>query len=254
MKLNDLTGKKAIVTGAGQGLSKGMAEGLMEAGAEVVIMDLNQKANDVAKEYSLKGFKCHAVITDVSNDDSREESFSKAINKLDGHLDILVNGAGVQRRYKSEEFPLKDWDFVMNINLRSVFALCQLAGRQFMKQESRGKIINISSMLAFFGGYTVPAYAASKGGISQLTKALCNEWADKKINVNALAPGYMATDMNTALLDPQNPRNNEITNRIPAKSWGTPDDMKGPVVWLSSDASNYINGAIIPVDGGYLVR
>ena len=216
MKLNDLTGKTAIVTGAAQGLSCGMAEGLMEAGAKVCIMDINPKAEETAKQF--------------------------------------VNGAGVQRRYPSEEFPLKEWDFVINVNLRSVFALCQLAGKTFMKQDSKGKIINIASMLSFFGGYTVPAYAASKGGVAQVTKALCNEWAEKGINVNALAPGYMATEMNTALLDPSNPRNAAITNRIPKKEWGTPDDMKGPVVWLASDASDYINGAVIPVDGGYLVR
>ncbi len=254
MKLNDLTGKKAIVTGAAQGLSCGMAEGLMEAGAEVCIMDINPKAPEVAEAYRKKGYVCSAVVTDLGNDETREAAFEKAVEQLGGHLDILVNGAGVQRRYPSEEFPLKEWDFVMNVNLRSVFALCQLAGRTFMKQESRGKIINIASMLAFFGGYTVPAYAASKGGVAQLTKALCNEWAEKGINVNALAPGYMATEMNTALLDPANPRNAAITNRIPNKKWGTPEDMKGPVVWLASDASDYINGAVIPVDGGYLVR
>ena len=254
MNLNDLNGKTAIVTGAAQGLSQGMAEGLMEAGAKVCIMDINPKALETAKYYSDKGFECYAVISDLGNDDTREADFSKAIEKLGGHLDILVNGAGVQRRYPSEEFPLKEFDFVLNVNLRSVFAMCQLAGRQFIKQDSRGKIINIASMLSFFGGYTVPAYAASKGGVAQITKALCNEWAEKGINVNALAPGYMATEMNTALMDPINPRYEAITNRIPNKKWGTPDDMKGPVVWLSSDASDYINGAVIPVDGGYLVR
>lgn len=254
MNLNDLNGKTAIVTGAAQGLSQGMAEGLMEAGAKVCIMDINPKALETAKYYSDKGFECYAVISDLGNDDTREADFSKAIEKLGGHLDILVNGAGVQRRYPSEEFPLKEFDFVLNVNLRSVFAMCQLAGRQFIKQDSRGKIINIASMLSFFGGYTVPAYAASKGGVAQITKALCNEWAEKGINVNALAPGYMATAMNTALMDPTNPRYEAITNRIPNKKWGTPDDMKGPVVWLSSDASDYINGAVIPVDGGYLVR
>ena len=250
MKLNDLTGKTAIVTGAAQGLSCGMAEGLMEAGAKVCIMDINP----TAKQFVEKGYECEAVITDLGNDETREAAFSQAVEKLGGHLDILVNGAGVQRRYPSEEFPLKEWDFVINVNLRSVFALCQLAGKTFMKQDSKGKIINIASMLSFFGGYTVPAYAASKGGVAQVTKALCNEWAEKGINVNALAPGYMATEMNTALLDPSNPRNAAITNRIPKKEWGTPDDMKGPVVWLASDASDYINGAVIPVDGGYLVR
>ena len=254
MNLNNLTVKKAIVTGAAQGLSCGMAEGLMEAGAEVCIMDINPKAQEVAKEYTEKGYKCSAVVADLGNDETREAAFNEAVEKLGGHLDIIVNGAGVQRRYPSAVFPLQEWDFVINVNLRSVFALCQLAGQTFIKQGSKGKIINIASMLAFFGGYTVPAYAASKGGVAQLTKALCNEWAEKGINVNALAPGYMATEMNTALLDPANPRNAAITNRIPNKKWGTPTDMKGPVVWLASDASDYINGAIIPVDGGYLVR
>ena len=215
---------------------------------------LIQKQKKTAKQFVEKGYECEAVITDLGNDETREAAFSQAVEKLGGHLDILVNGAGVQRRYPSEEFPLKEWDFVINVNLRSVFALCQLAGKTFMKQDSKGKIINIASMLSFFGGYTVPAYAASKGGVAQVTKALCNEWAEKGINVNALAPGYMATEMNTALLDPSNPRNAAITNRIPKKEWGTPDDMKGPVVWLASDASDYINGAVIPVDGGYLVR
>ena len=202
----------------------------------------------------MRHYKRPNVHSRKFSDETREAAFSQAVEKLGGHLDILVNGAGVQRRYPSEEFPLKEWDFVINVNLRSVFALCQLAGKTFMKQDSKGKIINIASMLSFFGGYTVPAYAASKGGVAQVTKALCNEWAEKGINVNALAPGYMATEMNTALLDPSNPRNAAITNRIPKKEWGTPDDMKGPVVWLASDASDYINGAVIPVDGGYLVR
>ena len=254
MNLNDLTGKKAIVTGAAQGLSRGMAEGLLEAGASVVIMDINPKAEATAKELRDQGYDCQAVIANLADDATREEKFKEAVKKLGGQLDILVNGAGVQRRYPSEEFPLEEFDFVMDVNLRSVFALCQLAGRQFMAQDSGGKIINIASMLSFFGGYTVPAYAASKGAVAQITKALCNEWAEKGINVNALAPGYMATEMNTALLDPDNPRNAAITNRIPNKKWGLPEDMKGPVVWLASDASDYINGAIIPVDGGYLVR
>jgi len=220
----------------------------------VVIMDINPKAEKTAEELRQQGYDCQAVICNLTDDATREEKFNEAVEKLGGHLDILVNGAGVQRRYPSEEFPLEDFDFVMDVNLRSVFAMCQLAGRQFLKQETGGKIINIASMLSFFGGYTVPAYAASKGAVAQITKALCNEWACKGINVNALAPGYMATEMNTALLDPENPRNAEITNRIPNRTWGTGEDMKGPVVWLASDASDYINGAIIPVDGGYLVR
>lgn len=254
MNLNNLTGKTAIVTGAAQGLGYGMAEGLLEAGASVCIMDINPKAKDVAKQFCENGFNCSYVISDLGNDATRQTDFASAVAKLGGFLDIIVNAAGVQRRYTSEDFPLQEWDFVMDINLRSVFALCQLAGQQFIAQKSRGKIINIASMLSFFGGFTVPAYAASKGGVAQLTKALCNEWAEKGINVNALAPGYMATEMNAALLDPKNPRYEAITNRIPAKNWGTANDMKGPVVWLASDASDYVNGAIIPVDGGYLVR
>ncbi len=255
MHLNDLTGKKAIVTGAAQGLSYGMAEGLLEASAEVTLLDVNPKVEEVAKKLAdEKGYPTHAVVADLGDDEALKEGFNKAVELLGNHLDILVNGAGVQRRHKSEEFPIEDWDFVIGINLRAVWEMCQLAGQTFIKQGSRGKIINIASMLSFFGGYTVPAYSASKGGVMQLTKALCNEWAEKGINVNALAPGYMATTMNTALLDPKNPRYAAITNRIPAKAWGQPEDMKGPVVWLASDASDYINGAIIPVDGGYLVK
>ena len=250
----DLTGKKAIVTGGAQGLCHGMAEGLMEAGAQVCIIDVNPAVTQVAEAFAERGFGCFGVVADLGNKDRLEEGFSRAVEGLGGRLDIIVNGAGVQRRHKSEEFPCEDWEFVLNINLNAVFRLCQLAGRQFMAQQSKGKIINIASMLSFFGGYTVPAYAASKGGVAQLTKALCNEWAGKGINVNALAPGYRDTEMNKALTDPENPRFKEITDRIPAGVWGTAEDMKGPCVFLASEASDYLNGAIIPVDGGYLVK
>jgi NAD(P)-dependent dehydrogenase (short-subunit alcohol dehydrogenase family) len=167
-------------------------------------------------------------------------------------IDILINNAGIQRRHKCEEFPLSDWEAVLQVNLNTVFMLCQLAGNVMLKQ-GHGKIINLASMLSFFGGYTVPAYAASKGAVAQLTKALANEWANKNINVNAIAPGYMNTEMNVNLVNDTN-RNQEILNRIPAGRWGTPNDMKGLAIFLSSSASNYINGAIIPVDGGYLSR
>jgi len=247
----DLTGKKAIVTGAAQGLSNGMAEGLMEAGVEVMILDLSPKTEEVAAGFVAKGYKCHGLRTNLGDRKEREEIFAKVLETLGG-LDILVNGAGVQRRHKSEEFPLEDWDFVINVNLTTVFAMCQLAAREYIKNGG-GKIINIASMLSFFGGYTVPAYAASKGGVAQITKAFSNEWAGKGININALAPGYMDTEMNVALINDSN-RNNEILNRIPAGRWGTPEDMKGVVVFLASHAADYINGAIIPVDGGYLNR
>ena len=171
---------------------------------------------------------------------------------LGGKIDILLNDAGVQRRNHCEDFTLEDWDTVINVNLNAVFVLCQLAGREMLKQGS-GKIINMASMLSFFGGFTVPAYAASKGAVAQLTKALSNEWAGKNIQVNAIAPGYMATEMNTALIN-DNGRNTEILARIPAGRWGTAKDMKGLAVFLASDASNYISGAVIPLDGGYLAK
>lgn len=250
----DLSGKKAIVTGAAQGLSYGMAEGLMEAGAEVAILDLNPKIKDVAAEFVKKGYKCHGVIVNLGDVADRKRAFEEAVHALSDHLDIIVNGAGVQKRHAAEEFPYEDWEFVLNINLNAVFTMSQLAGQQYIKQQSRGKIINIASMLSFFGGNTVPAYAASKGGVAQMTKAFCNEWAGKGINCNCLAPGYMDTEMNLALTNPENPRNKEITDRIPAGYWGTGEDMKGPVVFLASDASNYLDGAVIPVDGGYLVK
>ena len=194
------------------------------------------------------------IESGVSEEIALKEAFRESLAALGGHLDILVTAHGVQSRHPSEEFPMEDWKRVLDVNLTAVFELCQLAAKQFMVQESKGKIITVASMLSFFGGYTVPAYAASKGGVSQITKAFCNEWAEKGINVNSIAPGYMATEMNTALLDPDNPRKEAITNRIPAKRWGTAEDMKGPCVFLASDASDYLNGAVIPVDGGYLVR
>ena len=203
------------------------------------------------QEFAARGFRCHGIIANLGDRQALEEAFAESV-RLMGGLDILVNAAGVQKRHKSEEFPMEDWDFVLNINLTSVFRLCQLAARHYLAHGG-GKIINIASMLSYFGGYTVPAYAASKGGVAQITKAFANEWAGKNININALAPGYMATVMNTAIMNDEN-RNDEILKRIPAGRWGTPDDMKGPVVFLSSAASDYLNGAIITVDGGYLGR
>lgn len=250
MNLFDLQGKKAIVTGATRGLGKSMAEGLMEAGAEVVVMGSSNTALDVAKKFANKGYTCHGVAADFKNRDSLKSGFQKGLELLGNHVDILVNVAGIQRRHFCEEFPMEDWDDVLEINLNSTFMMCQLAGNVMIKQGS-GKIINTASMLSFFGGYTVPAYAASKGGVAQLTKALSNEWAAKGINVNAVAPGYMATEMNTALINDEK-RNADILGRIPAKRWGTPEDMKGIVIFLASAASDYMNGAVIPVDGGYL--
>ncbi len=223
----------------------------MESGAEVAVIDISDRTVEVAREFCGRGFRCHGIQADLSRIDELEGVFSRAVGALGG-LDIIVNGAGVQRRYRSEEFPTEEWDFVINVNLNSVWKLCQLAGRHFL-ENGGGKIINIASMLSFLGGYTVAAYAASKGGVAQLTKALSNEWAGKNININALAPGYMATALNTAIInDPV--RSKEILDRIPARRWGQPGDMKGAVIFLASGASDYLNGAIIPVDGGFLSR
>lgn len=250
MNLFDLTGKTAIVTGGNRGLGRGIAEGLCEAGARVVIFASGDSVYTAADEMKAKGFDVTGIKCDLSKTESIEEGFNKALEVFDGNLDILVNNAGIQRRHKCEEFPMEDWQAVLNVNLTSVFTLCQLAGR-VMIEKGYGKIINLASMLSFFGGFTVPAYAAAKGGVAQLTKALSNEWASKGINVNAIAPGYMATEMNTNLINDEK-RNADITARIPLGRWGTPDDMKGLAIFLASGASDYMSGAVIPVDGGYL--
>jgi len=250
--LFDIQGRKALVTGATRGLGWGMAEGLMEYGAEAVIWGTSEKVYTVAEEFRDHGFACQGVVADLADRDSLNAAFTRSLELLGGRLDILVNCAGIQRRHPSEEFPMSDWDQVLEVNLTAPFELCQLAGREMLK-EGYGKIINIASMQSFFGGFTIPAYASAKGGIALLTKALCNEWAGRGINVNAIAPGYMATEMNAALLDPANPRYKEITDRIPAHRWGGArgEDMKGTCIFLSSHASDYLNGAVIPVDGGY---
>lgn len=248
----DLTGKKAIITGGGSGLGLGMAQGLQAAGAEVAIIDIMDSVPQVAQEMAANGTMAYGIKGDLGNRESLQTAFNLAVDKLGGRLDILVNSAGIQRRSKSEEFPIEYWDAVVEINMTSVFLLCQLAGRKMLEQ-GQGKIINVASMLSYFGGYTVPAYAASKGGVAQLTKALANEWAGRGVNVNAVAPGYMDTAMNTALVnDPV--RNEQILARIPAGRWGTGEDMQGAVIFLASSYSDYINGAIIPVDGGFLSR
>lgn len=248
--LYDLNGKTAIVTGASRGLGYGIAEGFVEHGMTVAIVASSDRIFEAEKKLNKYG-TCKAFKIDVQDEVQREMFFADALNYLGGKLDVIVNCAGIQYRSQSEDFPLEQWQKVLDINLTAVFHLSKLAGQVMLKQK-HGKIINIASMLSFFGGYTVPAYAASKGGIAQLTKALSNEWAQYGINVNALAPGYMATEMNAALSTPDSPRYASITARIPAKRWGTEQDMKGPALFLASSMSDYLNGAIIPVDGGYL--
>ncbi|AGK96541.1 SDR family NAD(P)-dependent oxidoreductase [Clostridium pasteurianum] len=252
MNYFNLDGKKAIVTGGSSGLGRGMAEGLAEAGAEVVIVGVSDNAYGTAEELNKLGYKVHAIKGDIGKRENLKELFHSCLDKLGGDLDIVVNNVGIQRRNKCEEFTLEDWDEVISVNLTATFQLCQMAGIKMLKKGS-GKIINVASMLSFFGGYTVPAYAASKGGVAQLTKALANEWASKGININAIAPGYMDTAMNTKLINDE-VRNHEILSRIPAARWGTPEDLKGITIFLASSASDYLNGTVIPVDGGYLGR
>ena len=254
LEMFSLNGKKAIVTGASGGLGKSMAEALAEAGAETVLIGVSPKVRKVAEEFGERGWKAHGMQCDLSKTEEIKSGFEEALRLLGGEVDILLNGAGIIHRSSSEDLPLKYWQDVLDVNLTAAFLLCQLAGKNMIKRGKGGKIINISSMNSFFGGFTVISYAASKGGISQLTKGLCNEWAKYGINVNAIAPGFMDTPLNTELTAPSNPRFKEITSRIPAGRWGTGDDLKGLTVFLASSASDYINGAVIPCDGGYLVR
>lgn len=251
MELFNLQGKKAIVTGACQGLGKSMAFGLAEAGAEVCLMDLNPDCERIAETLSKNGLKFHGVVVNLLDRNDLNKGFHEAVEKLGG-LDILVNNAGMQVRGKADEIELARWDKLIELNITAVFELSQMAAKT-MLPKGKGKIINVASMLSFFGGYMCSPYAASKGAVAQLTKACSNEWAGSGINVNALAPGYMDTPLNTSIInDPD--RNREITARIPAHRWGTPEDLKGTVIYLASDAADYVSGAIIPIDGGYLGR
>lgn len=254
MNLFDVSGKKVIFTGATGGLGQSMAEGLLEAGAEVVLVGASGRCRTLAEEYRARGWKAHGLPCDLASTEEIRDCFGKALDLLGGEIDVLVNAAGIQRRAPSEDFPLEDWQAVIDVNLTAPFLLSRLAGKQMIRQGRGGRIINIASMCSYFGGSTIPAYSASKGGIAQLTKAMCNDWAKYGITVNAIAPGYMDTPMNAALTDPRNPRFKEISDRIPAGRWGTGEDMKGLTIFLASDASDYINGAVIPCDGGYLVK
>ncbi len=247
-----IEGKKAIITGGNRGLGKGVVEGFLAEGAEVAVMARSADAQKQVESYCERGWKAHFVAVDLADRQGRANSFDEAVALLGGRLDILINIAGMQIRHPSEQFPLDDFDQVLEVNLTATFDYCQRAARVMLPQGS-GKIVNFSSMLSFFGGFTVPAYAASKGGVAQITKTFSNEWASRGLNVNSIAPGYMDTEMNTALInDPV--RNESITDRIPAKRWGTAEDCIGTAIFLCSKASDYLNGAIIPVDGGFLAR
>lgn len=242
----DLTGKKAFVTGGTRGLGRGIAEGLIGAGAEVAIWGVSDSTQQIADEIGAVG-----IQRDLSDRAQLTAGFEETLEKL-GTVDIAVINHGIQRRHPSEEFPAEDWDAVIEVNLTSMFLLNQLAGR-VMLEKGKGKIINVGSLLSYIGGITVPAYAAAKGGVAQMTMTLSNEWAGRGVNVNAIAPGYMDTDMNEALIN--NPeRSQSISARIPAGRWGVGQDMAGAAIFLASDASDYVNGIVLPVDGGWLAR
>lgn len=247
-----VAGKKCIVTGGAQGLSRGMAEGLLENGAEVVLVDVQaEKLKKVVAEYREMGYQAHGVVGNLADRADIDRIFQEAMEALGGRLDVLVPAAGIQRRHLPEEFPMEEWDLVLNINLNAVFQMIQKSLQVMLKQPAGGKIITIGSMVTWFGGTTVPAYTASKGAVSQLTKSLAVDCAGRNININCICPGYMDTEMCANMTQA---RKDECTVRIPAGRWGTPDDLKGPVLFLASAASDYLNGATIPVDGGYLVK
>jgi 2-dehydro-3-deoxy-D-gluconate 5-dehydrogenase len=245
-----LQGKVAIVTGANKGLGQAIAIALAQAGANIAGVS-REPADDTKIEVEATGAKFINILADLGSLEPIDRIVSQTLTGLGG-LDILVNNAGIIRRADAVDFSEQDWDDVMNVNIKSAFFLCQAAGRHMIAQGS-GKIINIASMLSFQGGIRVPSYTASKSGIAGITKLLACEWAAKGINVNAIAPGYMSTD-NTAALRADATRNTDILNRIPAGRWGEPSDLGGAAVFLASRASDYLNGTIIPVDGGWQAR
>ncbi|QMV40934.1 2-dehydro-3-deoxy-D-gluconate 5-dehydrogenase KduD [Cohnella cholangitidis] len=249
--LFDLSGKTAIVTGAGRGLGQAIAVGLAEAGANLVLVTNRTSAEETKAKVEAYGSKARIVQVDVA-DRSKLPAILDAAIETFGGLDILVNNAGIIRRTPAVEHAYSDWQEVLDVNLNSVFVLCQLAG-ELMIEQGRGKIINIASMLSFQGGINVSGYTASKHAVAGLTKALANEWASKGVQVNAIAPGYMATDNTEALRNDPN-RSRQILDRIPAGRWGTDEDLIGPAVFLASAASDYMNGHVLCVDGGWMNR
>ncbi|KAL4798696.1 hypothetical protein BDV19DRAFT_396573 [Aspergillus venezuelensis] len=261
--LFSLTGRTALVTGGTRGIGQAMALALAEAGADIVLIQRDTSNQSTKRQIEALGRKATIYTADLAS----QKEISTLVSRVtsDGHdIDILLNCAGIQRRHPSHLFPLEDWDEVLQVNLTTVFTLCRDVGAYMLSRPPkqnpsgstgsfRGSIINVASLVSFQGGLTVPAYASAKGGVAQLTKALSNEWASKGINVNAIAPGYVATDMNTALIQDKN-RADSILARIPAGRWGDPDDFRGSVVFLASRASAYVSGEILTVDGGWMGR
>lgn len=246
-----LQGKVAIITGASTGLGQGMCLGLASAGADIVGVDYVEMP-ETQKLIEGLGRKFHGVKANLMTLEPIEKIIGEAVEKF-GKIDILINNAGIIRRTDAIEFTEKEWDDVMDINLKTVFFFSQAVAKQYIKQETGGKIINIASMLSFQGGIRVPSYTASKSGVMGITRALANEWAKHNININAIAPGYMATN-NTEAIRNDEDRSKSILDRIPAARWGTPEDIAGTAVFLASAAADYVNGYTVAVDGGWLAR
>jgi 2-deoxy-D-gluconate 3-dehydrogenase len=248
----NLEGKNALVTGSDKGLGAGIARALAQAGANIAFHARTTAPQKLMDEVRALGRKTCFVAGDLSDSEACSHLITETVREL-GSIDILVNNAGTIRRAPIAEFSQDDWDHVIAVNLTAVFHLSRLAGIHMLQFGKGGKIVNIASLLSFQGGILVPSYAAAKGGVAQLTKALANEWAAKGINVNAIAPGYMVTDNTEALRnDPQ--RSKQIMDRIPASRWGDPSDLAGAAVFLCSSASDYIHGQVLAVDGGWLGR
>jgi 2-deoxy-D-gluconate 3-dehydrogenase len=247
-----LQGRNALVTGSHRGLGAAIAIALAEAGAHVACHGRSVDPGDVPEKIRALGGQCTYFPGDITDPGFCSSLVEKTVAEF-GSLEILVNNAGIIRRAPAADYSAADWNDVIATNLTSVFHLSQSAGRQMLKQGKRGKIVNIASILSFQGGIYVPAYAAAKGGVAQLTKAFSNEWAAHGINVNAIAPGYMATDNTTALRNDA-VRNKQIVDRIPAGRWGNPSELAGAAVFLCSAASDYVHGHVLAVDGGWLAR
>jgi len=247
-----LDGRVALVTGGNRGLGQGFAVALAEAGADIALLDRTHPATTIERVRSLGRRALHLPVDLAKSDPTQLAQAVDTVVEGLGRLDILVNNAGIIRRAPAAEHSAADWDEVLAVDLDAVFHLSQAAGRVMLAQGS-GKIISVASMLSFQGGLRVPAYAAAKHAVVGLTRALANEWAGAGVNVNALAPGYIATD-NTAPLRADPDRERSIVERIPAGRWGTPDDVAGALVFLASDASRYVHGTVLAVDGGWLAR
>ena len=247
-----LTGKNALVTGSRTGLGRAMAIGLAEAGANVMVHGSKEAGLDeVCSAVRAAGGKSRRAIANLSDQGGPARLMETMLAEF-GSIDILINNAGIARRKPAIDYSMEDWNAILQINLTAVFQMAQLAGRHMIAQ-GRGKIINIASLLSYQGGILVPAYAAAKGGVATLTMALANEWAPKGVNVNAIAPGYMSTDL-TAALEADPVRGRAIVDRIPAGRWGSPKDLAGAAVFLASAASDYVHGTVLAVDGGWLGR